>query len=97
MGDLTQRSLLLLFLGLALARKLGLDNKADTRSKLRKQSSRSARSLAASAAADSTRGVTLVVNSLVVRLPLEGVVDLTAEAARLRAERDDCLRSGSTL
>ena len=27
------------------------------------------------------------------RLPLEGVVDLTAEAARLRAERDDCLRN----
>ena len=32
--------------GLALVRKLGLDNKADTRSRLRKQSSRSARSLA---------------------------------------------------
>ena len=39
------------------------------------------------------RGVTLVVDSLVVRLPLEGVVDLTAEAVRLRAERDDCLRN----
>ena len=38
-------------------------------------------------------GVTLVVNPLVVRLPLEGVVDLAAEAARLREERDDCVRN----
>ena len=37
-------------------------------------------------AADQTRGVTLVVNPLVVRLPLEGVVDLAAEQERLREE-----------
>ena len=37
-------------------------------------------------AADQTRGVTLVVNPLVVRLPLEGVVDLAAEQDRLREE-----------
>ena len=33
---------------------------------------------------EQTRGVTLVVNPLVVRLPLEGVVDLAAEQDRLR-------------
>ena len=35
---------------------------------------------------EQTRGVTLVVNPLVVRLPLEGVVDLAAEQDRLREE-----------
>ena len=35
---------------------------------------------------EQTRGVTLVVNPLVVRLPLEGVVDLSAEQDRLREE-----------
>ncbi len=39
---------------------------------------------------DSSRGVTLLVNPLVVRIPLEGVVDLPAETRRLRKERDDC-------
>ena len=39
------------------------------------------------------RGVTLVVNPLVVRLPLEGVVDLDAEGARLRSELADCARN----
>ena len=46
-----------------------------------------------SVAADSPRGITLVVSPLVVRLPLEGVVDLSAEAQRLRKERDECLRN----
>ncbi len=36
------------------------------------------------------RGVTLVVNPLVVRLPLEGVVDLEAEGERLQSELIDC-------
>ena len=39
---------------------------------------------------ESLRGVTLVVSPLVVRLPLEGVVDLDAEGERLRAELADC-------
>ena len=39
------------------------------------------------------RGVTLVVSSLVVRLMLEGVVDLDAEGERLRAELADCDRN----
>ena len=39
---------------------------------------------------ENTRGVTLVVTPLVVRLPLEGVVDLDAEAERLRTELADC-------
>ncbi len=39
------------------------------------------------------RGVTLVVSPLVVRLPLEGVVDLDAEGERLRAELADCARN----
>jgi valyl-tRNA synthetase len=39
------------------------------------------------------RGIALVVNPLVVRLPLEGVVDLAAEAHRLREEWDDCQRN----
>ena len=34
--------------------------------------------------------MTLVVDPLVVRLPLEGVVDLDAEGERLRAELVDC-------
>ena len=41
----------------------------------------------------SAKGIALVVNPLVVRLPLEGVVDLDAEAQRLRKDRDDCLRN----
>ena len=40
--------------------------------------------------ADRPRGITLVVDSLVVRLPLEGVVDISAEAERLRGELADC-------
>jgi valyl-tRNA synthetase len=39
------------------------------------------------------RGVTLVVSPLVVRLPLEGVVDLDAEGERLRTELSDCERN----
>ena len=39
------------------------------------------------------KGISLVVSPLVVRLPLEGVVDLEAEAERLRSDRDDCLRN----
>jgi valyl-tRNA synthetase len=35
------------------------------------------------------KGITLVVNPLVVRLPLEGVVDLAAEQQRLRQELDN--------
>ena len=38
-------------------------------------------------------GVTLVVSPLVVRLPLEGVVDLGAEGERLRSELADCARN----
>ena len=41
----------------------------------------------------SVKGITLVVNPLVVRLPLEGVVDLDAEVQRLHTDRDDCLRN----
>ena len=40
--------------------------------------------------ANQPRGITLVVNPLVVRLPLEGVVDISAEAERLRGELADC-------
>ena len=39
------------------------------------------------------RGVTLVVSPLVLRLPLEGVVDLDAEGERLRSELADCDRN----
>ena len=39
------------------------------------------------------KGVTLVVNPLVVRLPLEGVVDLAAEQGRLREELEACLNN----
>ena len=38
------------------------------------------------------RGITLVVTPLVVRLPLEGVVDLAAERQRLQGELADCQR-----
>ena len=44
-------------------------------------------------AASQPRGITLVVNPLVVRLPLEGVVDLSEETQRLRKELDECQRS----
>ena len=39
------------------------------------------------------QGITLVVNPLVVRLLLEGIVDLPAEAQRLREELDGCLKN----
>ena len=39
------------------------------------------------------RGISLVVSPLVVRLPLEGVVDLEAGAERLRNDRNECLRN----
>ena len=42
---------------------------------------------------DMPRGVTLVVNPLIVRLPLEGVVDLSTEQERLRVELDDCVKN----
>ena len=42
---------------------------------------------------DLRKGVTLVVNPLIVHLPLEGVVDLSAEQERLLAELDDCLKN----
>ncbi len=45
---------------------------------------------AGSVPAGAARGVALVINPMVVRLPLEGVVDLSAEAARLHREREDC-------
>ena len=47
----------------------------------------------ASEAGEQPRGITLVVNPLVVRLPLEGVVDLGEESQRLRKELDDCQRN----
>ena len=46
-----------------------------------------------SAASDDRKGVTLVVTPLVIRLPLEGVVDVTGESLRLRGELDDCLKN----
>jgi valyl-tRNA synthetase len=46
-----------------------------------------------SAATGQRRGVTLVVNPLVVRLTLEGVVDLSAESQRLENELTDCLKN----
>ena len=46
-----------------------------------------------SAGNDLPKGVTLVVNPLIVHLPLEGVVDLSAEAERLRLELDDCVQN----
>ena len=39
------------------------------------------------------RGVTLVVSPLIVRLLLEGVVDLDAEAERLRSDLADCVKN----
>ena len=39
------------------------------------------------------KGVTLVVNPLIVHLQLEGVVDLDSELDRLRAELDDCVKN----
>ena len=42
---------------------------------------------------DVPKGVTLVVNPLIVYMPLEGVVDLSAEGERLRSELDDCLKN----
>ena len=46
-----------------------------------------------SSQASSAKGIALVVNPLIVRLPLEGVIDLDAEAQRLHKDRDDCLRN----
>ena len=46
-----------------------------------------------SGSADGSAGVTLVVSPLVVRLALEGVVDLNAEGDRLRSELGDCDRN----
>ena len=43
--------------------------------------------------AGQAKGITLVVNPLVVRLRLEGIVDLSAETQRLREELDGCLRN----
>ena len=40
-----------------------------------------------------SRGITLVVNPLVIRLPLEGVVDLSAEESRLQGELDGSLKN----
>ena len=45
------------------------------------------------AGADARKGVTLVVSPLVVRLPLEGVVDLQAEGERLRSELAECVKN----
>ena len=42
---------------------------------------------------EQSRGVTLVVNPLVIRLTLEGVVDLSAEESRLRGELDGSLQN----
>jgi valyl-tRNA synthetase len=45
------------------------------------------------ASGDQRRGISLVVNPLVVHLPLEGVVDLVAEERRLRQELDNCVKN----
>jgi len=42
---------------------------------------------------DLPKGVTLVVNPLIIHLPLEGVVDLSAEGERLRTELDECVQN----
>ena len=42
---------------------------------------------------DLLKGVTLVVNPLIVHLPLDGVDDLSVEEERLRSELDDCLKN----
>ena len=47
----------------------------------------------ASDAGEQPKGITLVVNPLVVRLPLEGVVDLGEETERLRKELEDCQKN----
>ena len=47
----------------------------------------------ASDSGEQPKGITLVVNPLIVRLPLEGVVDLGEETQRLRKELDDCQRN----
>ncbi|MDA0733625.1 MAG: valine--tRNA ligase [Chloroflexi bacterium] len=46
-----------------------------------------------SAEPEHSKGITLVVNPLVVRLRLEGVVDLSAEEKRLRSELDGALKN----
>jgi len=46
-----------------------------------------------SAEPEHPRGITLVVNPLVVRLLLEGVVDLSAEEKRLRSELDGAVKN----
>lgn len=46
-----------------------------------------------SAESEHSGGITLVVNPLVVRLPLEGVVDLSAEEKRLREELDSAVKN----
>ncbi len=46
-----------------------------------------------SPASDAMNGVTLVVNPLVVRLPLEGVIDLSAERQRLEGELDNARKN----
>jgi valyl-tRNA synthetase len=52
------------------------------------------RVLTGSAAQESgVKGVTLVVNPLVVRLALEGIVDLSLESQRLQEERSECVRN----
>jgi valyl-tRNA synthetase len=42
---------------------------------------------------DLLKSVTLVVNPLIIHLPLEGVVDLSAEAERLRTELNECVQN----
>jgi valyl-tRNA synthetase len=43
--------------------------------------------------AGQAQGINLLVNPLVVRLLLEGIVDLSAEGQRLREELDGCLKN----
>ncbi len=47
----------------------------------------------AAAQESGVKGVTLVVNPLVVRLALEGIVDLSLESQRLQEERSECVRN----
>ena len=44
-------------------------------------------------AKERARGITLVVNPLVIRLTLEGIVDLSAEESRLKGELDSSLKN----
>ena len=44
-------------------------------------------------AKERARGITLVVNPLVIRLTLEGIVDLSAEESRLKGELDGSLKN----